>query len=132
MFVLDTNTLIHFFKGEGLVAKRMTKVPPSQCAIPTPVVFELETGIGKSTDPSKRRRQLDQLLRVVRVLPFGLEEAKAAASVRVHLEKAGTPIGPFDLLIGATALARQGVLVTRNTDEFRRVPGLPLENWYDP
>ena len=78
----------------------------------------------------KRRGQLDQLLQAVAVLPFGIEEAKAAAALRARLEQEGTPIGPMDTLIAGTALAHRGVLVTRNVREFGRVPGLTVQNWY--
>jgi tRNA(fMet)-specific endonuclease VapC len=130
MFVLDTNTLVCFFRGQGDVARRLLSAAPSAIAIPTVVVYELETGIAKSTDAAKRRSQLDQLLRAVAVLPFGIEEAKAAAAIRARLEQEGAPIGPMDTLIAGTALAHGGILVTRNIREFGRVPGLRVEDWY--
>ena len=130
MFVLDTHTLICFFRGDGQVAKRLLSTAPSNIAVPTVVVFELETGIAKSTDPARRRGQLDQLLEVVAVLPFGVQEAKAAAALRARLEQDGTPIGPMDTLIAGTALAHRGVLVTRDPREFGRASGLAVEDWY--
>ena len=130
MYVLDTNTLIYFFRGDGAVAERLLATPPADIALPAVVVFELETGIAKSSDPAKRRGQLDQLLQVVAVLPFGVEEAKAAAVLRARLEKKGTPIGPIDTLIAGTAVANRAILVSRNVREFGRVPGLAVEDWY--
>lgn len=130
MYVLDTNSLIYFFRGEGDVARRLLATAPSDIAIPTVVLYELETGIAKSSDSAKRRAQLDRLLDVVTVLPLGVAEAKAAAAIRATLETAGTPIGPIDTLIAGTALASRGVLVTRNTREFQRVAGLIVESWY--
>ena len=130
MYVLDTNTLIYFFRGDGRVAERLLATSPADVALPAVVVYELETGIAKSFDPAKRRGQLDQLLQVVAVLPFGAGEARAAAAVRAQLELAGTQIGPMDTLIAGTAVARRGVLVTRNAREFGRVPGLAVEDWY--
>jgi tRNA(fMet)-specific endonuclease VapC len=130
MFVLDTNTLVYFFRGEGEVATRLLATPPASVAVPTLVVYELETGIAKSTAREKRRGQLDALLQVVKVLPFGLEEARAAAALRAKLEVLGAPIGPMDTLIAGVALASRGVLVTRNVREFGRVEGLVVENWY--
>jgi tRNA(fMet)-specific endonuclease VapC len=130
MLVLDTNTLIYFFRGEGRVPARLLATSPADIAIPAVVVYELETGIAKSSEPTKRRSQLDQLLQVVTTLPFGLEEARAAATLRARLEAEGSPIGPMDTLIAGTALAHRGVLVTRNLREFGRVPGLVVEDWY--
>lgn len=130
MFVLDTNTLIYFFRGEGRVAERMLATPPSSIALPTVVLYELEVGLAKSPHARKRRRQLETLLAVITVLPFALEEAKASASLRAQLETAGTPIGPMDTLIAGTALAHRGILVTRNLRELGRVRGLQVEDWY--
>ncbi len=130
MFVLDTNTLVHFFRGEGEVARRLLSTAPADIAVPTVVVYELETGIAKSKDAAKRRGQLEQLLQVVAVLPFGIGEARAAAVLRARLEQDGMPIGPMDTLIAGTALAHRGVLVTRNVRAFARVPGLAVQDWY--
>ncbi len=131
MFVLDTNTLIYFFRGEGEIARRMLAEPVSSIAVPTPVVYELETGIAKSAQSARRRSQFDALLAVVTVLPFDVDEARSSARIRAKLEAAGTPIGPIDNLIAGTALAHGATLVTRNTQEFGRVEGLRIENWYD-
>jgi tRNA(fMet)-specific endonuclease VapC len=73
---------------------------------------------------------LTELLAAVTVLPFGATEAQQAARIRAELERAGEPIGPYDILIAATALAHGGRLATRNVKEFGRVPGLSLEDWY--
>ncbi len=130
MYVLDTNTLIYYFKVAGNVAKRLLTVPPKDIAIPTIVLYELEVGIAKSTSPRKRRNQLQSFITVVNILSFGPDEAKSAASIRVKLEKKGISIGPYDILIAAVALSNKFVLVTHNTDEFRRIEGLQLEDWY--
>ena len=130
MIVLDTNTLIYFFKRQGRVAGRLLAQPPREIGVPTIVIYELEVGIAKSTSPEKRRRQLTELLAAMTVLPFGTAEAQQAARIRVELEQAGEPIGPYDILIAATALAHGGRLATRNVREFGRVPGLSLEDWY--
>ncbi len=130
MFVLDTNSLIYFFKGEGEVSARLLATPPAEVAIPTIVLYELEVGLAKSSEPARRRAQLDRLLDLVTVLPFGLAEARAAARIRAALEIAGTPIGPMDTLIAGVALAHRGTLVTRNTREFGRVAGLEVVDWF--
>ena len=129
MYILDTNTLIYFFKGVGNVANHLLAVSPKDIGIPAVVLYELEYGISRSTSPKKRIRQLQELCALVEVLPFGNEEAKFSASVRAHLEKKGTPIGPYDVMIAGTALSKQGILVTNNTKEFRRVPKLKIVDW---
>ena len=129
-YCLDTNTLIYFFKGIGNVSKRLLATPPSEIAIPTVVLFELEVGIGKSTSPRKRIAQLQEVTSLVNIITFGQSEAKCAAGIRVKLEAQGIPIGPYDILIAASALANNSTLITHNKREFERVPGLKIEDWY--
>ncbi len=130
MYVLDTNTLIYFFKGKGRVADRLLRETPADIAIPAVVIFELQTGIEKSTSQGKRIRQLSKLISAVKVIPFSTEEARASATIRAQLEKKGTPIGPYDVLIAGTALAHQAMLVSHNLSEFKRVKGLKTEDWF--
>jgi tRNA(fMet)-specific endonuclease VapC len=130
MFALDTNTLVHFFKGLGRVKERLLSVSPADVAIPSVVLYELEVGIAQSNQSSKRRTQLDALLAAVVILPFDTAAAKQAAEVSSSLRKTGTVIGPMDTLIAGIALAHGATLVTHNAGEFRRVRGLKLEDWY--
>jgi tRNA(fMet)-specific endonuclease VapC len=130
IYILDTNTLIYFFKGLGSVSKHLLAVPPKEIGIPSIVLFELEVGIAKSSSVKKRLNQLQDFLSIVQILPFSENEARSAAEIRVNLERKGTPIGPYDILIAATAISNQGILVTHNTKEFSRVRGLKLEDWY--
>ena len=117
------------FKGIGRVADNLLAVSPKDIWIPAVVLYELESGIAKSTSPNKRMRQLGELCALAEVLPFGYAEAKTSATIRAALEKKGTPIGPYDVMIAGTALSKQGVLVTSNTKEFRRVPKLQIIDW---
>jgi len=130
MYLLDTNTLIYFFKGQGSVAEHLLALSPQQIAIPSIVLFELEYGIARSSSPEKRASQLKELVSLIQVLPFTSKEAQMAAQLRAELARTGQPIGPFDVLIAGTALAHQAILVTRNEKEFGRVSGLKIENWY--
>ena len=129
-FVLDTNTLVYFFKGIGRVGERMLSTPPSDIAIPALVLYELEVGIAKSSSSDRRRAELDRVTEVVSILPFGRKEAQVAAAVRADLEQIGKPIGPLDTLIAGTAVANHATLVTHNTSEFGRVPNLEVVDWY--
>jgi len=129
VYILDTNTLIYYFKGVGNVADNLLAVSPKDIGIPAVVLYELEYGISKSTSPQKRTKQLEELCALVEVLAFGNEEAKISATVRAFLEKKGTPIGPYDVMIAGTVISKQGILVTNNTKEFRRVPKLKIIDW---
>jgi tRNA(fMet)-specific endonuclease VapC len=131
MFILDTNTLIYYFKGMGRVAERLLSHSPREIGVPTLVLYELEVGLAKSARPEKRRAQLSDMLAVVTLFPFAAAEARTAAGIRAALEKRGEPIGPYDILIAATALANQATLVTHNVDEFKRIEGLAVVDWYE-
>lgn len=131
MFLLDTNTVIYFFKGKGQVRMHLGSTRPADVAMSAVSLYEIEVGIAKSAQPTKRRKQLDTFLAVVSVLPFDRSVARAAAEVRSDLERRGAPIGPLDNLIAGTALAHRATLVTRNTQEFSRVRELSIVDWYD-
>jgi len=130
MYVLDTKTVIYYFKGMGRVAATLTSTSPAELVIPTIVLFELHVGLAKSANPDRRRQQLNTFLSYVTVLPFTQTMAAAAAIIRAKLEAQGQPIGPLDCLIAGTALAQIATLVTHNTREFSRVESLLLTDWY--
>ncbi len=129
MFALDSNVLIHALKGKGRVRQRLADVAPVDLSVPTVIAYELEYGSLRSSDPERRQREIDRLLSVVTLLPFDKNAAGHAAQLRFELEKSGQQIGPIDLLIAGTALANGATLVTNNAQEFRRVPGLRVEDW---
>lgn len=131
MFLLDTNTLIYFFKQQGQVAVKLQSHPAREVFIPSVVLFELEYGILRSTRPAQQRAGIDLAIKAYGILAMDHASAKAAASVKHTLELAGTPIGPCDQLIAGMALANDMTLITRNTREFERVPGLRVENWFE-
>ena len=129
-YVLDTNTLIYYFKGMGGVTNHLLSKSPREVGIPSIVLFELEVGIAKASKPKKRTRQLQEILSFFNVLEFGREEAIAAAGIRASLEAEGNPIGSYDILIAGTAVTHQAILVTRNLNELKRVKGLQIEDWF--
>jgi len=90
---------------------------------------ELYFGIEKSERREHNLDVLERFLLPLTVYPFGYQASKIYGRLRVSLEQRGTPIGPFDTLIAAHALSLDAVLVTNNTREFSRVPGLRLEDW---
>ncbi|MFT3799922.1 MAG: type II toxin-antitoxin system VapC family toxin [Burkholderiaceae bacterium] len=132
MVVLDTNTISYYFRGDPQVVPRLQGLPPSEIAVPAIVVYELRYGLSRLPAEAAQLRlfALQTLLRPLRILDFDAACAEQAASVRSALERQGTPIGPYDLLIAATALRHQARLVTRNEREFARVPGLQVINWH--
>jgi tRNA(fMet)-specific endonuclease VapC len=127
--LLDTNTVISFFKGAPTVVERWASVPPASMHISSISLYELIVGATTSSKPEKRRSDLELVLRYIRVLPFAEEEAEQAARARAALQAGGSMIGPLDLIIASTALAHDLTLVTHNLKEFRRVPKLRCDDW---
>ena len=130
MYLLDTNNVIYLMKNTypQLSAKLLT-LPPSETAISAITVFELEYGAGKSKWGDRTRQLLYRFLAPFQLVPFEMADAVEAGRIRAYLEQRGSPIGPFDTQIAAQALSREMVLVTHNTKEFSRVPGLTVEDW---
>jgi len=126
-FLLDANAVIAILKGHAGFIARMTQYAPADFAMPSIVAHELYYGA------SKGQRVAENLARVEAlqfpVLEFDHEDARRAGMLRAELAGAGTPIGPYDVLIAGQALSRDMTLVTRNLREFRRVPDLRLEDW---
>jgi tRNA(fMet)-specific endonuclease VapC len=133
MYVLDTNTVAYFFRGEGQVARRLLGTAPRDIAIPAIVAYELRYGVARSPAATVARRaeQFATLLSWVTILPFDDRASRIAADVRAQLERTGQTIGPHDVLIAATTMAAESTLITRNVSEFSRVPGLRIENWFE-
>lgn len=129
-FLLDTNTVSYYFKGNPGVVAHLQATSPALIYLPAIVIYEIEYGISKSTHKERKAKQFSELLSACGIIDFGRREAAAAAEIRLQLEKSGVPIGLHDVLIGACAVAHGHVLVTHNTDEFRRVAGLRLADWF--
>ncbi|HEX7387187.1 MAG TPA: type II toxin-antitoxin system VapC family toxin [Castellaniella sp.] len=132
MHVLDSNTISYYFRGERPVVEQMQKLAPSVLAVPAVVEYELRYGLLRLPPEAAAPRlvALATFLAPLTILAFDGACAAHAARIRATLESSGTPIGPHDTLIAATALQHQAVLVTRNVREFSRVPGLQWENWF--
>jgi tRNA(fMet)-specific endonuclease VapC len=128
-WLLDTNACIHLMKLREPLVSRVHEVGPGALAVSTITCAELWYGAAKSRHPQRNRAEQDVLLQPFRVLDFDGAAADRYASIRAHLAKAGKPIGDRDLMIAATALANRMGVVTNNTREFDRVPGLRVEDW---
>jgi tRNA(fMet)-specific endonuclease VapC len=127
---LDSNAIIHAMKGMGRVGGRLAQMSPADVTIPAVVVYELEFGTLRSAHPAPRKKDLDRLIGVLSILPFDNRAAGFAARIRFELEQSGASIGPIDLLIAGTVMAHGAKLITHNTKEFARVPGLAVEDWF--
>jgi tRNA(fMet)-specific endonuclease VapC len=130
MYFLDANTCIYFLNGkyESVKTKILT-TPPNDIAIPSIVKAELFLGAYKSDQRAKNLEKLERFLQPFEIIPFIDLVTYVYADIRCTLEKTGQIIGPNDLLIAAIVKFHEGILITNNPEEFKRVKGLQLENW---
>lgn len=129
-YFLDTNTCIYYLKGvHPTLAQRLLAHNPSDIRIPSVVKAELLYGAKRSKKQAENLEKIRQFLLPLEIVPFASEDAERYATIRADLERAGTPIGPNDLLIAATVLENGGILITNNEKEFKRVSKLKTENW---
>jgi tRNA(fMet)-specific endonuclease VapC len=124
--LLDTNTCIAAMRHHVTVVKRLASTSPSDCAISSITSYELFTSVEKCADPAEELAKVSELLATVAELVFD-----EAARIRASLEAQGCMIGPYDVLLAGHARSAGLTLVTGNSAEFARVPGLNLENWLD-
>lgn len=130
MFLLDTNICIYLMKNTyPNLTERLFSHSPAEMAVSAITVYELEYGAAKSKWSEKTRQNMQLFLAPFNIIPFDGKDAMIAGEVRRYLEQAGTPIGPYDLQIASQALSRNMIVITHNTDEFARVPGIEIEDW---
>ncbi|HUT08318.1 MAG TPA: type II toxin-antitoxin system VapC family toxin [Candidatus Latescibacteria bacterium] len=129
-FMLDTDSCIALIKRKpAKMLDKLTSHAPGDVGLSTVTLAELRYGVAKSAQKERNRQALDEFLLPLEIADFGETAADAYGEVRAALEKAGTPIGPLDTQIGAHALSLDAVFVTHNVREFRRIPGLAVEDW---
>ena len=128
-YMLDTNIISDLVKNpQGKAAQRIAKVGEDNVYTSIIVAAELRYGCAKSG--SKRLlKAVEDILGEIAVLPFDVPADAEYGGIRSELEAAGKPIGSNDLLIAAHAYATGATIVTANTDEFKRIRGLKVENW---
>jgi tRNA(fMet)-specific endonuclease VapC len=130
LYLLDTCTLSDLFEGFAKTEERLRATSPSQVAISTITVMEVLYGFALNSKAERKFASAFQsLCKATQVIPFDQAAAIAAAGIRARLKAKGTPVGSWDLLIAATAIAHKCVLVTSNIREFERIETLKLENW---
>jgi len=127
-YLLDANAVIALLNDTtSPIARRIRRYAPRDFGVPAVVIHELYYGAFKSQRVEQNVARVDALQ--FSVLELDEEDAREVGQIRAHLASKGTPIGPYDVLIAGQAKARELTLVTHNTTEFERVPGLKVEDW---
>ena len=128
-YMLDTNICIFTIKNKPQIVREAFQQHYDRMCISFVTLMELIYGAEKSALAEKNLRVVEGFAARLEVLNYGVEAATHTGQVRAELAKLGTPIGPYDSMIAAHARALGLVLVTNNTREFERVPGLRLADW---
>jgi len=127
--MLDTNIISDLVRNpQGKIAKRIAKAGEDNICTSIIVAAELRYGCAKSGS-ERLREAVEELLAEIDVLPFDVPADTEYGGIRAELEAAGKPVGANDLLIAAHACSIGAAIVTANTDEFKRIRGLKVENW---
>ena len=131
-YLLDTNTCIYIIKrSPEQVMLRFKRLRVGDVGVSAITVCELQFGVSNSSQPEKNQRALTEFLGPLEILDFPATASVVYGEIRTRLQRAGTPIGSYDLLLAAHALQRELTLVTNNVREFLRVPDLRTENWIE-
>lgn len=132
-YLLDSNFCIEYMRGRNSLAlSRLSAKALHEIRLCSVVKAELHLGALRSAKPAVNRAKIDAFVAPYVSLAFDDVAADVHAQIRHQLETLGTPIGPYDLQIAAIALVHGCSLVTHNTSEFSRVPGLLLQDWQIP
>jgi tRNA(fMet)-specific endonuclease VapC len=128
-YMLDTNICIHVLKNYPPDLQEQFNRFADQLCISTITLGELSFGAEKSARRAQNLQAVQQFAALLEVLPFTAKAAVQFGQLRAELERAGRPVGPYDMLIAAHARSEGLIVVTNNRREFDRVPGLRTENW---
>lgn len=129
-YLLDTNTCIYIIKrSPERLMLRFKRLRVGDVGVSAITVCELQFGVSHSSQPEKNQRALTEFLGPLEILDFPAKASVVYGEIRTRLQRAGTPIGSYDLLLAAHALDCDLTLVTNNVREFSRVPDLRIENW---
>jgi tRNA(fMet)-specific endonuclease VapC len=132
-YLFDTNAVVALLRNKPAGVReryRKAEAAGDYLALSSVVLFELWYGVAKSSQVPENTERLRILLSGdLDLLDFDDEDARIAGQVRAALEKGGTPIGAYDVLIAGQALRRGLTVVTADTSEFSRVAGLKWEDW---
>lgn len=127
-YLLDTNICIHFFRGKFNLLEKFDEINLNDCAISEITLAELVFGAENSPNPIRNFKIIDKFSEQIKIIPI-FNGIQIYAKEKVRLRRKGEMISDFDLLIGATAIANDLIMVTENTKEFRRIAEINLENW---
>lgn len=127
-YLLDTNICIYYLAGKHDVEIELILAGMENCAISEISVAELKFGVANSQHVAENTRNLTRFISLFTILPI-YPVLDFYAIEKTRLRRLGVIIDEFDLLIGATAVVHNRIMVTDNTKHFKHIDGIVLENW---
>ncbi len=125
---MTLNICIYYIKGKFELNKKFEKINPDNCFISEITLAELKFGVENSEKKEKNQKALDNFLTGIKIVPI-FHSLDLYAKEKALLRKSGTPIDDFDLLIGVTSVTHNLTMVTNNTEHFKRIKKIVLEDW---
>ena len=129
-YLLDTNICIHFLGNEYNIKEKIEKAGLENSLVSEITIAELKFGAENSQNKEKNKKTIDDFLKKFPIIPI-FNSLNIYAKEKARLRKKGQPLDDFDLLIGATAISNDFILITRNVSDFERMDGIEIENWVD-
>jgi tRNA(fMet)-specific endonuclease VapC len=127
-YLIDTNIVIFYLKGKFNLEQKFDNISEDDCFISEMTLAELKFGVEKSEKPEKNKIALDNFLTGVQVLPI-FNSLDLFANEKARLQREGTPLDDFDLLIGVTSVTHNLIMVTNNIKHFEKIKDIVLEDW---
>jgi len=131
MFLLDTDTIIYILKGHPVAEKNLRRYYHDPIKLCIVTLMELYYGAYKSQKVTSNLAKIKTLENTLEILPLGQVMVEIFGKQKSHLEKSGTPLDDFDLILGCCALSHNLILVTNNTKHFKKMEGLKVVNWLE-
>ncbi|HMG15552.1 MAG TPA: type II toxin-antitoxin system VapC family toxin [Saprospiraceae bacterium] len=127
-YLLDTNICIYYIKGLYNLKNKFEEIDSENCFISEITLAELKFGVENSEYKEKNQQVLDNFLTVIKIIPI-FHSLDLYAKEKARLRKSGIPLDDFDLLIGVSSVTHNLTMVTNNTEHFKRIKGIHLEDW---
>lgn len=129
-YLLDTNICIHFLAKEFNIKEKIEKAGLENCLVSEVTIAELKFGAENSQNKEKNRKTIDDFIKKFSIIPI-YNSLDIYAKEKARLRKKGQALDDFDLLIGATAISNNFILVTRNVSDFDRMQAIEIKNWVE-
>ena len=130
-YLLDSNICIFLLQGKFNLPKKIDQIGTENCFISEITVAELKFGAENSPKPELLRLMVEKILQQFQVIPI-YDALDIYAQEKARLRKAGREVDDFDLLIGATAIVNECIMVTQNKSHFSRISNIEIEDWTHP